>query len=139
MKTTVKQLAAATLIALLLVIGNVNAEGTETKALIRESIETTLQLENWMTNEAVWNKNAFNFGEYFQETESNLQIENWMTSDKTWSSNKSFVEETETSLELECWMTCEKIWNGNNNVEKTETETELTVENWMTNENIWNR
>ena len=111
MKTTMKQLAAGTFIALILLVGNVKAEGTEIKASSHESIETTLQLENWMTNETIWNTNAINNSEFVQETETNLEIENWMTNDKVWNLNNSFVEETETGLELESWMTNDEAWN----------------------------
>ncbi len=47
MKTIAKQIAAGTFIALLLMVGNVKA--TETKA----TTETTLQLEEWMTDEII--------------------------------------------------------------------------------------
>ncbi len=111
MKTNMKQFTAGTFIALLLLVGNVNAEGTEAKAKAasREIIETTLQVEKWMTDESIWNTKS------------------------------TFIYETgpgtETSLELENWMTSAEIWNINSNVE--ETETELTVENWMISENVW--
>ena len=60
MKTTVKQIASVTFIALILLVGNVKAEGTEAKASGQESIETTLQLEKWMTDETIWNTNSSN-------------------------------------------------------------------------------
>ena len=133
MKTTVKQLAAGTFIALLLLVGNVNAEGTEVKASSRENIENTLQVEKWMTDEFVWNANSINIPEISQETETGLELENWMTSDETWSLNNNFVEETEATMELESWMTSEEIWNVN----VMNLETELTVENWMIDNKIW--
>jgi hypothetical protein len=136
MKTTVKQLAAGTFVALLFLVGNVNAEGTEAKAFSRET-ETTLQVEKWMTDEDLWNTKSFSITEISQETETSLELENWMTSAETWNFSNNFVEETETSMELECWMTCDKIWNGYKSV--VETETELTIENWMINENFWNK
>lgn len=134
MKTTVKQLTAGTFIALLLLVGNVNAKGTEAKASSHENIETTLQLEKWMTNEVIWNSNSFSFSEINQETEASLGLENWMTSAETWNVNNNFVEETEAGLEIENWMTSEETWN----VEKTEAETELAVEGWMINNSVWN-
>ena len=134
MKTTVKQLAAGTLIALLLLGGNGYAKGTQAKASSQET-ETTLQLEKWMTNERVWNsKSTFNF-EIGQETETGLSLENWMTKAETWNLNTNFRKEAESKMELENWMTSEEIWNVNKNIE--ETETKLTVENWMISENIW--
>jgi len=134
MKTTVKQLAAGTLVALLLMVGNVNAEGTETKALVRET-ETTLQIEKWMTDEALCNTNSATMVVISQETEATLELENWMTSTETWNFSNYFVEEAEEKMEVECWMTCDEIWNTTNNIE--ETETALTVENWMINDKAW--
>jgi hypothetical protein len=133
MKTTMKQLAAGTFIALLLLVGNVKAEGTETKASSQESIETTLQLEKWMTDETIWNTNSFNISEFVQETETSMELENWMTSTETWNFNNNFVEETEAGMELESWMTSEDTWN----LSKINNETELTVENWMVDSNVW--
>jgi len=132
MKTTMKQLAAGTFIALLLLVGNVKAEGTEVKASSQESIETTLQLEKWMTDETLWNKNSMNILEFTQETETGMDLETWMINSATWNFNHNFVEETETGMELENWMTSEETWNLSKN-----SETELTVENWMMNNNVW--
>ena len=133
MKTTMKQLAAGTFIALLLLVGNVRAEGTEVKASGHESIETSLQLENWMTNEAFWNTNTANTAVFVQETESSLELENWMTNSETWNSAYNFVEESETGMSLESWMMNEKIWDLNS----MDSDSELLVENWMTDNNIW--
>jgi hypothetical protein len=136
MKTTMKNLAAGAFIAFLLIVGNVKAEGTETK-LTSQAIETTLQLEKWMIDEAIWNKRpSVNYG-IVQETESGLQLENWMTNARFWNSNNNFIEIGETGLELENWMTNDKIWNNYNNVE--ETETEMKFENWMTSATIWKK
>jgi len=133
MKTTMKQLAAGTFIAFLLLVGNVNAKGTEVKASSHESIETTLQLENWMINETIWNTNSAKVAEFVQETETNMELENWMTSEETWKLNNSFVEETESGMELESWMTSEGTWNLSN----VYNDAELKVEKWMINNNVW--
>jgi hypothetical protein len=133
MKTTVKQLAAGAFIALLLLVGNVKAEGTETKASSRENIESTLQLEKWMTDEFVWNTNSIDISEISQETETGLSLENWMTSAETWSLNYNFIEEKEATMEIENWMTSAETWNVNN----LNQDTELTVENWMVDSKIW--
>jgi hypothetical protein len=134
MKTTVKQLAAGTFIALLLLVGNVKAEGTEANASSHESIETTLQLEKWMTDETIWNKNSIYMGEFVQEKETNMELENWMTSKETWNLNNNLVEETENPMKLEGWMTSEETWKSVD----MDFEKELTVENWMINNNSWN-
>lgn len=107
MKTTVKHFVTVTFIAVLFLVGNVNAEGTETNALNHEIIETPLQLENWMTDETIWNLNDMNMAEFNQETEASLELEDWMINDATW------------------------------NVTTTDTEPKLTVESWMLDENVW--
>ncbi len=133
MKTTMKHLTAGTFIALILLVSNVKAEGTEVKASGHEIIESTLQIENWMTNDAIWNANKEKTADFVQETEMSLELENWMTNSDAWNSKTNFVEETETGLSLENWMMNEKVWNLNT----MENETELTVESWMTDNNIW--
>jgi len=134
MKTTVKQLTAGTIIALLLLVGNSYAKGTEAKASSHENIETSLQIEKWMTNEVIWNSTTETISTINQESDSGLELENWMTSTETWNLNNNFVEETESGLEIECWMTSEETWN----VEKTDAEKQLAVEGWMINDSIWN-
>ena len=105
MKTTLKQITVGTFIALLLMVGNVKASETEATSL--KATETSLQLENWMTNETIWNNNTIKTIDFVQETETSLELESWMTSDETWK------------------------------VEDMDVEPELTVENWMINDNIW--
>ena len=133
MKNTVKQIAAGTFIALLLLVGNVKADGTEIKALNNEAIETTLQLENWMINETIWNTNSLNIAEFVVETETSMELEDWMTNAESWSLNNNFVNEAESVLQLEDWMTNDETWNKVYN----DTETELRVEDWMINSNFW--
>jgi hypothetical protein len=74
MKTTVKQIATGTFIAILLMVGNVKA--TELKSSSRETIEieTTLQIKNWMVNDLVWNTNSINIANFVQETEPSMEI-----------------------------------------------------------------
>ena len=106
MKTTFKHLASATFIALLLTL-NIKAEGTDTKALNYENMEAPLQLENWMTNEMIWNANSINTVEFVQEPEATLKLEDWMISDENWKTNYS---ENETEITVEPWMTSENFW-----------------------------
>jgi hypothetical protein len=48
---------------------------------------------------------------YWMLDESSLSLEEWMTNDNYWNSNAVIVsEETENSLKVESWMTDEKIW-----------------------------
>jgi hypothetical protein len=133
MKTTMKHLATATFIALILLVVNVKAEGTEKRTSTHESFENTLQLENWMTDETIWNTNSFSNDEIYQETETGLEIESWMTNAETWNFEFGFFQETETGLELENWMTSEKTWNTS----ELNNEAALTIESWMTDSNIW--
>lgn len=134
MKSTVKHLTAGTFIALLLLGGNVNAEGTEAKASSHENIETTLHLEKWMTDEFVWNTNSINFTEISQETETGLELESWMTNEETWSLSNNFIEETEATMEIENWMTSVNTLNLNN----LSQESELSIESWMVDNKFWN-
>lgn len=133
MKNTFKQITAGTFIALLILVGNVKADGTETKGSNSKDTQKTLQLENWMTDETIWNINSFKIMEFVQETESNLELENWMTNANSWNVNNSFIEETETGLELESWMTSDETWI----TENTNVEPKLRVESWMTDSNLW--
>lgn len=132
MKTKMKQLAAGTFIAFLFLVGNVNAKGTETIASGHESIESSLQIEKWMTDEFLWDSNFVSLSDFTHETEKTIEIENWMTGYEIWTPVTGFVEETETGLELEKWMTSDFTRNAIT----TDCDTELTVEKWMTENNI---
>ena len=110
MKTTVKQIAAGAFLAVLLLIGNTNVKGSEVE-ILKPTIETTLNVENWMIDETVWNKTSTLNYEIIQEAETSLQLENWMTSETTWNLNENIIEETETQLKVEDWMISDDIWN----------------------------
>ena len=107
MKTTLKQIATGTFILLLVLAGNVKSEGTELKASGLEITESSLQLENWMVRESIWNTSSF--------------------------TNMDFALETEAIPEIESWMTSEAIWN----VEEEIKEAELPLEDWMVNTEVW--
>ncbi len=109
MKTTINKLTAAAIFAFILLAGNVRAEGNDATASSLENItETSLQMENWMTDENIWNVTATTT--FADETEAQLEMENWMTNDSTWDV-KAQLSETETGLQIERWMVNEKIWN----------------------------
>lgn len=133
MKTTVKQLATGTFLALLLLVGNVNAEGTERKNFGHKRIETTLQLEKWMTDATLWNTNSEVFADLVQAKEKESNLEAWMTSENTWNSNLNFETETEAGLELENWMINDANWKVN----QLSQDSNFKVESWMVNENYW--
>jgi len=128
MKNTLKQITAGSFVALLLIVGNVKAEGTEIKASNNETMETTLQLEKWMTDASVWKTNSINIEEFILETEPSMELERWMTNADAWNLNNSFVQEVEADMELEGWMTNDEMWN---------TDNILSIEPWMTDNNIW--
>lgn len=134
MKTTVKQFATGTFLAFFLFIVNVNAEGTEKRNFGHKSIETSLKLESWMTDETIWNTNSALFSDVVQETETDSNFENWMTSAEIWNSNFRFAEETDAELKAEDWMMNDAIWNSNN----LNADPKLTIESWMLTDSIWN-
>lgn len=133
MKATVKQLATATFIALLLMVVNVKAEGTESNRVNNEITESTLSLEKWMTDEAIWNTNFDAIPVMVEEIESAPATENWMFDTETWNSDYSFTNEVEAGLELEGWMMNDITWTETANVN----ESELQLESWMTNGSTW--
>jgi len=112
MKTRISQIAAAAFFALFILVGNVNAKGTELDASSHENIEAALEIENWMVNDNFW-KTAVTF---------------------------TLEKVSEQILVLENWMTNSTVWNLDNTLTvETETEQELVMENWMTNKNIWDK
>ena len=116
MKTTMKQLAAGTILGLLLMAVNVHAEGKE--ATNASSLETT------------------------EATETSIELENWMIDDYFWNgiSSYAFEDATEESLNLEDWMTNDETWGNVQNIEViTEKDSELGIESWMTDTTVWNR
>lgn len=137
MKTTMKQLTAGTILTLIMLVGNVNAEGTQAKASSRENaVETTLQIEKWMIDNAAWNSTV-NKTNAFEMTASDetLQIENWMTDTRTWDLSPMAAEVTEPGLKVEDWM-LNSNWELNNLMIVDE-ETQLTTENWMFTGTAW--
>lgn len=133
MKTTVKQLAAATLIVLSLTGFNARAEETEIKDSTREKNETVFQFEILSTAEKVSNSAIISLNEMNQETEPEMELENWMTESETWNNNFSCIDETEVKLELEGWMFDGEIGVENNPVE----DGVLIIESWMTDSQLW--
>ena len=112
MKTTMKQLAAGTFLALLLMVTNVYAEGKEApNASSREFVETTMELESWMIDDNIWNESS-SFANA-EETEESLNLEYWMINDENWENVESMSIETETEIDLglENWMTITMVFN----------------------------
>ncbi len=109
MRTRFSQIAAVAFFALFILVGNVNAEGTERNASNHENIEATLEIENWMINDNFWNSTEI---VAFENTnEATLELEGWMTNDLTWELKKSIEIETEQELAVEPWMTNDNNWN----------------------------
>ena len=134
MKTTMKQLTAGTILTLIMLVGNVNAEGTQAKASSHENaIETTLQVEKWMMDNAVWNTDKMIA--YDSGADDSFGIENWMTDANTWNVNNFAAEETEQELKVEDWM-IESNWELKSLIAE-EQEAPLTTESWMTTGQAW--
>lgn len=133
MKTIAKQIAAITFSALILLAGTASADGKEMKASGNEIVETSLQLENWMTNENYWNTASSEAASFQLETENTMELESWMTTENAWEVNNTFASEIEAALELEDWMTDTAVWNQY----EIETEKTLVIEDWMTNPKVW--
>lgn len=133
MKTLMKQLTTGAILAFLFLAGSVKANGTERVASGHEIIETKLQLEEWMTDESIWDTSSDYVAEFTAETETELNLENWMTNDLIWNNTTMENLATETELEIESWMTDENVWN----IYETAVEEELTLESWMTDSKIW--
>lgn len=160
MKTTMKQFTASAFLTLLMLVGNVNAEGTQAKASGREnSNESSLQVEKWMIENTIWNAEERNTNLNSTGNFDSLQIEDWMI-ESNLSEASYFVSETsEQELKLEDWMTENSNLNGSLSVEQenplyteswmttgqpwfasefdNNTETALTLENWMISNNVW--
>jgi len=107
MKTTLKKIAAGTFMVLLVLAGNVKAEGTELKTSALEITETLVPMENWMTSEAVWNTSSLSYFDFALETEANMEIESWMTSETIWNVEEIIKDE---NLLLENWMVDSEVW-----------------------------
>ncbi|MEZ5106394.1 MAG: hypothetical protein R2757_17965 [Draconibacterium sp.] len=114
MKTTLKQWETAIFIALIVMVVNVKAEGTEKGFSHCKNTEKTLQLEKWMTDEATWDVHAAKITAFIQETETGLELDNWMVNPETWNLNSGIVHEVETGIKLESWMIDETTWNKKN-------------------------
>jgi len=130
MKTRIIQITTTILFALVIVVGNVYADDTKTGALINESNEYNLEIENWMINDSVWDTN--NFRVLNMETVFIAQLET------------ALETEPEKALEVESWMTnntftVPEFTTNFQVLLKTQVEANLELENWMTNESIWNK
>ncbi|MFA5327775.1 MAG: hypothetical protein WC384_08300 [Prolixibacteraceae bacterium] len=133
MKTTVKQFATGTFLALLLIVVNVKAEGKVVKVSDSKSMETAIQLENWMTDATIWNANSLAYTNFALYKEPALELEDWMSNEEIWKLNYNLAEEADKGMEIESWMTTNEIWNSINN----DTDSKLTIEPWMIDEGSW--
>ena len=65
------------------------------------------------------------------EAEESLELENWMTNEANFFTSVAFETAVEGGLELEDWMTNENLFDGNVAYLEVETEASLTLEDWM--------
>ncbi len=95
-----------------------------------ETTDEVLELEEWMTNEAMFEAGLMTFEE---ETDAPLELEEWMMEETNFS-NSTFeiMDETEDTLELEDWMLNEELFDTTE-----EGDSPLELETWMTNDKLW--
>ena len=108
MKTKISQIAAVVLFALFIFAGNAKADGLKKDASSHENIEATLNIENWMINENIWDTKEVIICE--SENEEALPLENWMTNENLWDLETEVGTETEQNLAIEPWMINENVW-----------------------------
>ena len=109
MKTRFGQIAAITFFALFISVGNASADGIEKSASSHENMEESLEIENWMVNENLWDVDDLVTIE--STTDETLELEDWMLDNKTWGMENTIELETEEALVVESWMTDENTWN----------------------------
>jgi len=109
MKTRFSYLVAIAIFSVIIFAGNVNANENKAKASSHEAlVETSLTIENWMTDQSVWNlKVTDNFAD---ESEAQLEMESWMTDENAWEVSFTNSIESENHLSLENWMTNNSYW-----------------------------
>lgn len=137
MKTRFNLKTVALIIAVIFTVGTANATEKVTKASGHENIvEASLNLESWMTDDAIWStSDVTNFAEAQEES---LNLENWMTNSDVWSTSSDWAANTtEASLTLENWMTDDIAWEVAPTA-TVETEGHLSLEDWMINDRVWN-
>lgn len=93
--------------------------------------DETLALEPWMTNAALWEREA-----YTAETESSLELEPWMTDLEARNADLFIPLDQEAPLVLESWMSGVETWEALPYTLKA-TEEPMTLEPWMTSEKCW--
>jgi hypothetical protein len=107
MKARLNQIILATFLIVILLSGNVNANGKEVIIVsdLENIAETKLELENWMTDEAYWMTAVY-------EREEMLVVEAWMLDEKKWEVPVLVLaSETDHLLILEDWMVNKMYWN----------------------------
>ncbi len=109
MKTLIKRLSAATLLATLL-LGFSNVHASDTEMTVNKYTETSLSLEKWMTDERLWNDISFVQANLVLEAESPLELESWMFSDNFQGMSMNIENEVEEELTLENWMIDSNVW-----------------------------
>lgn len=102
---------------------------SEATVVFEAEQENALQLEAWMTDEALFTSHV-DFTAI--ETEEELTVADWMTDAKNFSiAMISESSEIEKPLEIEPWMTIEEYFNAVETI--TNTESAMEIEGWMLN------
>lgn len=108
MKTQMNRILAVAVFAALFMSGNVNAKETKVNVVSghENTLESKLELENWMVDEVYWKGK-------FVKAEETLALEAWMLDESLWNV-PAFdypVAERDNQLEIENWMVNEQYWN----------------------------
>lgn len=122
MKTQIITLAVILLFSL-----NVSAKTSSTNnnslvgisEIVNASVtaDEELNIENWMTNDYVWNLASSNLNVEETSIEEPLQVSDWMTNTAQWSKNaskkenKQLFSDNEQPLTIESWMTNDECWS----------------------------
>jgi hypothetical protein len=108
MKTRLIGIMTATFLTAILYSGNVNANETKVDVVsgLENMMETKLELENWMFDQAFWSAHPV-------KLEETLVIENWMLDENLWNVQvyELPVAEKDHQMVIENWMINEQYWN----------------------------
>ena len=108
MKTRLIGFMTATFLTAILFSGNVHANETKVEVVsgLENMMETKLEIENWMLDQACWNAHQV-------KLEETMELESWMLDDNLWSLpvNEFPVAEQDHKMVIENWMINEQFWN----------------------------
>jgi hypothetical protein len=108
MKTRLIGIMTATFLTAILFAGNVyaNEKKVNVASCLENTMETKLELENWMLDNAYWNSHPV-------KLEETLVIESWMLDENHWTmpAYELPVAEKDNQMVIENWMINDQYWN----------------------------